>query len=349
MAEDINRILNLAVWAPSGENCQPWRFEVKENKISIFNIPERDQSLYSFGQYSSYVAHGALIENMVIAAKEYGYAAQVSLFPKNDKKNLVAEVDLNKAAVKKDPLFSSIKKRCTNRKHYQTTLLTAEQKKGILETASEIEPGHLLLITDTDKILDLCQATSLNEKVVFENPLIHKFFFNHINWTKEEDDKKSVGFYLETLELPPPAKAAFKLVKHWGLLNVLNKIGFSKVVAKDNFKTHSACAGHGLIQIPNDSPANFILAGRILQRTWLKATSLGLSMQPMTGLIYLYFKIKSGNIENFPPGQTELIKNAYNKISDIFNVPDKTIAMYFRIGQADEPTARSSRLGVQLV
>lgn len=44
--EDIKKILDAAVQAPSGENCQPWRFEIRDSEIRIFNISERDQSLF---------------------------------------------------------------------------------------------------------------------------------------------------------------------------------------------------------------------------------------------------------------------------------------------------------------
>ena len=62
----IEEILNLAVWAPSGDNCQPWRFEATDNKINIFNVPHKDQALYNFRQSGSLVAHGALVENILI-------------------------------------------------------------------------------------------------------------------------------------------------------------------------------------------------------------------------------------------------------------------------------------------
>ncbi len=36
--EDIKKILEAAVHAPSGENCQPWRFEINDREIRIFNL-----------------------------------------------------------------------------------------------------------------------------------------------------------------------------------------------------------------------------------------------------------------------------------------------------------------------
>ena len=67
---DIKKILEAAVHAPSGENCQPWRFEIRGDEIGVFNLPKKDQSLYNEGQMASYVAHGALIENILIANRK---------------------------------------------------------------------------------------------------------------------------------------------------------------------------------------------------------------------------------------------------------------------------------------
>ena len=62
--EKIERIIRAAVCAPSGDNVQPWRFVVSGNSINIFDIPERDTSLYNCSQNTSHIAHGAAIENI---------------------------------------------------------------------------------------------------------------------------------------------------------------------------------------------------------------------------------------------------------------------------------------------
>ena len=77
MEETIRKILEESVYAPSGENCQPWKFAVDGSSIHIFNVPEADTSLYNFEQKGSYVAHGALIETIVIVALKYDYKPNV--------------------------------------------------------------------------------------------------------------------------------------------------------------------------------------------------------------------------------------------------------------------------------
>ena len=48
--EDIKKILEYAIWAPSGDNSQPWRFEAENDQIRVFNVPERDTSLYNYNK-----------------------------------------------------------------------------------------------------------------------------------------------------------------------------------------------------------------------------------------------------------------------------------------------------------
>ncbi|MGD8241945.1 MAG: ThiF family adenylyltransferase, partial [Desulfobacterales bacterium] len=73
-------ILQAAIRAPSGDNCQPWRFRVDQNRISLHLRPEVDRSLFNVDQYASLIACGAAVENMRLAASRYGFEARVNLF-----------------------------------------------------------------------------------------------------------------------------------------------------------------------------------------------------------------------------------------------------------------------------
>ncbi len=94
MKDIISNILSKAVYAPSGENSQPWRFEVIDNKIFLYNIPDRDNPVYNYNQRGSYFAHGALLENIDILAEDNGLKAETQLFPDQNVANLVATITL---------------------------------------------------------------------------------------------------------------------------------------------------------------------------------------------------------------------------------------------------------------
>lgn len=350
MQEDIKKIIEAGIQAPSGENCQPWRFGVHNNQLSIFNIPERDQSLYNYQQRGSYIAHGALIENILIASSQLGYSTTLTLFPNSiGDKNLIATVILNQSQPREETLFPYIWKRSTNRKPYKTVPLGEEQKIQLINTARDVTSGaEVRFIEDRERIQSLAKALSVNEKLIFENQHLHDFFFSHINWNESEDWAKRIGFYIKTLELPPEAQKVFPIMKHWYLARILNRIaGVSKKAAEGNAMLYTASAAFGAILIPNPTPENFISAGRLMQPLWLQATKMGLSIQPVTGIAFLMPRILAGQTTNFSSEQVNLITRAYNVIKTAFGIKDETIAMLFRIGQGDSPTARSSRLSPQ--
>src|SRR3979411_132924 len=65
----IEQILDLARWAPSGDNTQPWRFEITgELSAVIHGFDTRDHCVYDIDGHSSQMAIGGLLETICIAA-----------------------------------------------------------------------------------------------------------------------------------------------------------------------------------------------------------------------------------------------------------------------------------------
>ncbi len=341
--EAIQKVLEIAVNAPSGENCQPWKFSVKDNKVFVFNIPERDESLYNVDQKGSLVAHGALLENILIAASAAGYKADYKLFPDDSIKNLITIVSFEKSFVSEEPLYPFITLRSTNRKPYEEKLLTEQQVKELINVTREIRDGEIKFVIDRQKIGELAEAASVNEKVMFSNRYLHNFFFTHINWTENEEQEKRMGFYIKTLEMPPSAEKAMKLFRYWSIMKFLSTLGLPKKIAQENAKGYRASAAMGAILISGDKPIDYVVAGRLMQRLWLTATKMGLSIQPLTGVLFLWKKASGGSGE-FSSIHVKALKDAYNKIMEVFDVSNKTVAMMFRIGYGGKPSARSMKL-----
>lgn len=344
MKEIIEKILEESIYAPSGENCQPWKFAVDGNNIHIFNIPEADSSLYNFEQKGSYVAHGALIENIIIVALKYGYKIGVKLFPVKEEPNLVATLTLDQTNPKEMSSYRYISKRCTNRKDHAHQKLSDDQKRQLIEIAKETGLGELKIVDDEESLNILGKALAVNEQVIFENKKLHNFFYEHILWN-EEDQGKAGGFYIKTLEFLPHQLKGVKLFKNWIILKILNKLGkVSRMIAKENAEKYANSGALAVVVAKGNRYEDFINAGRTIERVWLKATELGLSVHPCTGVIYFTERIKGGNADVFSQNHLEIVKTAYTDIERIFNVEGKTIPMLFRVGYADAPSARSLRM-----
>ncbi|MBI2021153.1 nitroreductase family protein [Candidatus Giovannonibacteria bacterium] len=341
--EIINNIIKAAVRAPSGDNSQPWRFSLKnDNTLLVFNIPDKDNPVFNFRQRGSYVAHGALIENISIAAEKYGYLAQVLLFPNNIDPNLVAEISFSSITPKENSLYSYIFTRTTNRKPYTNAKLNDEQKNILIEIANKFGV-KFILVEDKIKCETLARAVSLAERIILEHRALHKYFFNHIRWTEEEELRERSGLYIKTFEISLPQLIIFKILRFWSVSRILNTIGLSKFIAKENSKIYSSCAAFGAI-ITDDKNQDFITAGRAFERMWLENTKMGLSTHPFAGVIYLAQRVFSGDTTTLSKKHNNAIKKAFSEIQSALDIKSDTVSMLFRIGQDGEPSARSSRL-----
>ena len=351
MENVLQTIIKEAIYAPSGDNEQPWRFEIylKELRIDVYNLPERDQTLYNFKQRGSYVAHGALIENISIVASNYELEANIKLFPVQENRELVCQINFKKLQdTKKDKLYQFIRERKTNRKVFKVEPINDLQREQ-LHASFNTNWAGLKIIEDSYTRKKVAEALSSNERLLLENRVIHDFLFANIRWSETEEREKKRGLYAKTLELKPPQLAVFSFCRSWVVSKILCSLGLSKIMAKDTSTLYANSPLIGAVVISDDKDESFINGGRAIQRLWLTTTALGLSFQPVTGLPYLWQRLAAGDNSSFTNKQVILIEKAYRVIDSIFNLDSKIIAMSFRIGKADKPSASSSRLDPMIV
>lgn len=338
----LKGFIDNAVYAPSGDNSQPWRFRIEDSAIVLLNIPNADATLYNFKQRGSRFAHGAIIENLSILARAQGYRTEVSLFP--DIPDATARISFIQDSPKAEPLVGAIKNRATNRKPYRKIPLEASHRTMILDSVNDRSGVELRLAEGQDHLSLLARTVSTNERLLMENRTLHDFLFGMIRWSLEEE-RATPGLYLKTMELPPPVQVLFRFVlRHWAAVKALNFIGLSRFIPLQSAQGYRASSAFGAIVLTGDTDSDFVRAGRAFQRAWLTATSAGMSIQPVTAIPYLAQRVEAGAAEAFSPEHQEMIRRANSVISDVFHLQDREyIAMLFRIGYGDKPSAASSK------
>lgn len=350
MQDSIRKILEAAIRAPSGHNLQPWKLVVQNGQIDIYNTPEKSHPLYNYGQKSFYVAHGTMIENIMIAARQNGFVPEAVIFPDTQSPNYVAKILLKKSDIEPQPLYEYISKRATNRKPYYKTPLMQEQKHTLLAYSDFIPGVKVKLVEDREAIKTLAKASSIHEKLVLENQSLHKYMFEAVRWTSEEAQTKGDGMLITTLEMPKPGELIFKLCSNWGRATFLRKFGLSDIISSKNSKVYEQSAAFVAVIAPDNSDKNFVSAGRVAERLWLEATKMKLALHPLTGIIhFMQTLILSDNASGFSAEEADLIKSSYEAIKNIFKVDTETIGFIFRIGEADGPTAHSDRIAMEKV
>lgn len=340
----FKELLESAILAPSGDNCQPWQFAIHDNHIDIFNLPERDTSLFNYRQRASLVAHGALIENMLIASSALGYKAKLTILPDRVNPDLIATIELEESEAGNEPLYLFISRRSSNRKPYKPLPLTGEQRQCLINSSTAVESGMVRLLEGEGERRAVAKVIGVNDRLVFENRHLHSFLFDHIRWSDEEARQTRDGLDIKTVELAPLDALAFRLFKNFSLLQRLNIMGISRIVAKNAEKLAMSASEIGMVTISGSGDEDYILAGRALQRVWLEATRLGLSFQLMTGIAFLIQRVREEATEGLSPGNVELLRGAYEKIKEAMGFGNEIPALIFRIGFSAPPSALSLRL-----
>jgi hypothetical protein len=340
--EDLQKILEASVNAPSGSNSQPWKFRVKGNVVDIIAEPEKDHPVLNFRNRGTWIAHGALIENIKISASAFGYNVDISIFPSEKEENLAASVIFTPGSVMRDAFYESIAKRTTNRKRFKEFDLSEDQLNEFLSAAVGFDGVRVRFTNDKKAKRLVGRALSLNEILTLENEKLHELFFEEIVWSREEEQKKKSGLYLETMELAAPKRTALKFLKKWRVMRFCNRMHFARRIAADNSKVYASGSGLGVLVVP-DTDASFLIAGRAMERLWLKAMQMGLSFHLITGTLFFWQKVHAGESEGFSKEHIGLLESGYHDIQSAFGVSDGVIALAFRVGYDGEPTARSSK------
>ena len=344
MEATLRAILDTAVWAPSGDNSQPWSFTLHGNNIRVHLDPHRDNPILNFKLSGTYIAHGALIENIILAASLSGVRAEAHILPDLADPYCTAEIICTESGVDADPLAAFIRERHTNRKSYKKQPLGTEVTAAFSAAAETIKGTKLFLTEDKKAIRAVAAASAVMEQVALETPALREIFVGDILWTDEENRSGKQGLAIKTMELPLPARLIMRHLHNHFVARITDMIGFANMARLANTGLYASAPLMGLITIAEESPSAYIAAGRAIERVWLDAASHGLAFHPVTGILFLARSLEGGSAEGLLPKHFEQIRRANATIRKQFGVEaSDTPAMLFRTGYASPATARSYR------
>jgi hypothetical protein len=321
---------------------QPWSFRADGNRLLIRHDPTRDLSLFNVKYLASFIALGAVVENIIIAASGEGFLTHIQYFPNGENDEVVARVSFEPGA-QSDLLGAVLDKRCTNRRPYENKPISPEILTSLDVTKCFPRLG-LSWIQGKKRLQELGKIISRADRLIFENPRIHNHLFSTLRWNLDEVEHTRDGLPIESLELGKLGSLAFRCLKSWRFVQLLNRFGFSKIAAGKSTELMRRCSAAGLITAPNTSVRSFLEAGRAFQRLWLQATQDNLALQPMTAIIFLHLRSRLADYSGLGKGQITLVDGLCDDLKKFFILPENSVpAMLFRVGFAGTPSARTIR------
>jgi hypothetical protein len=305
------KIINYATRAPSGHNSQPWRFVIKSDSIEIYPDFTRALPVVDPENRELYISLGAATENLILAAKDFGFLCDTHLFPGN--KDYI-QVNIQTGGKIGNTWHGLIDKRQSNRSKYSGQPLTANDiaKLKTVVTEKGVYSTFITESSDIDSIIVLVREGNIHQ---MGNPAFKKELLSWIRFNKRETQSKRDGLSNAVMGNPPlPFRWLGELIAG----SVLTPENQNK---RDDLLLKSA-SGFIIFSVDEDTKVAWINLGRYFERIALEATRLDITISHY----------------NQPFEVPELAEKLKTKI----NIAGKYPCLMIRFGQA-KPTPYSIR------
>ena len=288
----LEEILHAARWAPSGDNQQPWRFEITGEDSVVVHLAAQDpDNPYEYRDGEPILlAGGGLLESLRIAATAWGRHMQWRCVGSDHAAgpHRIAVDFMPREGIEPDPLHAQLHLRSVDRQAYRTRKLTDFQKAALSEAAGPTLTvewhEHLSARWKMARLSGLATDIRLRMPEAFE---VHQ---KVIDWDRAFSPDKmpggTLGMARSSLPLMRWAMADWTRMQR---LNRLSGTGMARLqldtipgLASAAFFTMRLAGGP---PAPEQRVETLLRAGQSLQRFWLTATRLGLAMQPAAAVV----------------------------------------------------------------
>jgi len=289
LSSPIEEILNVARWAPSGDNAQPWRFRIIDaDRVAVRISDQSSQNLYEYRNAEpTLLSAGMLLESIRIAATAWGRAAEWHYggFDGASHKIMVHFSGLEGPT---NPLYPYLTVRSADRRAYRARPLRKSETDALEQTL-----GKNLVVTWHQGVRNRWQWARLGARATDIRLRIPETFRVHreiIDWDRAHSPD---GIPAGTIGLD---RMSLKLMRwamqDWSRMRLLNRLGgvlgakaqldYLPGLSSAAFFTLKLSEGRGE---PDQRVETLLRAGENIQRFWLTATRLGLAIQPSLAIL----------------------------------------------------------------
>ena len=342
---DIEAILDQARWAPSGDNTQPWRFEIIDDNRLIVHVlagQMRTNDFYSgLDDRSIFLTGGVLLETMRIAAA--AYHRSLAWMPGGEDRGTyrIAVTLKPDPGIVADPLAQFILSRSVVRYAYQTTSVTPAQKQALADAL-----GNEIGIVWREAFAERWRAAVLNAIATDIRLRIPETFETHKHAIDWEHNFSPVAIPAPAVGLDRLSLILMRcLMRDWRRLDFMNRFAGGTLLARLELDLLPGllCGAHFIIYdrrpTPSSMPEAYLRLGQSLQRFWLTATAAGLVMQPAYATLALAWSAQ----KSLPfTGNRHMLRKAVElreKLTAFAGIDPEAIVFLGRLG-----TPRSRRV-----
>ena len=281
-SSDLWHILELAKWAPSGDNGQPWRIVPLSGHEFYLDLVGLQQNVFNLLPMPNMVTMGMFLENATIAAQDLGYDLEWSV-EEGTRIDVKIFKQTSPSQVEKKPLNNYIKKRSVNRYRYKLKKILDDVRTDLRSVLDD--DMQIFWLEGFSDRWTIAKMLYLFTWIRLRLPDVHDIHREVIDWSKgDSPDKMPRG----SLGANPVSVAMMEWVsankgRHDFLLKMPGAtLGFQMEL---DLIPALFCSGHFIMcfdaqKTPEPTTADYIRGGQAMQRFWLSLTSHHMVMQP---------------------------------------------------------------------
>jgi hypothetical protein len=259
MPAPMHELVRYATLAANGHNTQPWKFAIKENAIEIHPDYTRRLPAVDPSDRELWISLGCALENLLVAARASGYAADVT-YP--DQADFI-HIQLTAESALRSPLFDAIPLRQSTRAVYDGQPI----KNADLDhmQAMPLEPGvalrYVLNPTDMQLVSEYISQGNLRQ---YADTAFIEELATWLRFNKKEALASLDGLYTRSSGNPE--------VPRW--LGKLFLAGTQPQQQADaDIKRLRSSAGAVVVASESDDKATWVRTGQVYERLALTMTS----------------------------------------------------------------------------
>jgi hypothetical protein len=337
------RVLAYAILCPNPHNKQPWIIRLTgPTSFELYVDPSRLLPETDPVHRQIHIGQGTFLETLIIAANGLGYEANIDYFPEGMYGNTelpskpVAAIELaRKTELTKDPLFSALLSRHSNKREYDNYRLSESELNTLRDAHHQQQSGYKLTVIDSpqDKVT---MARILTKAMQIEvgnsqrdSETIDMFRFN-------DDEVKK---YRDGFGVAQAGMTGFtKFVAETFFLDrekvEQDPTEFGQQAVDMTQKVSESTSTFAWLTSTGNSRLDQIKIGRDYCRMNLQTTLMGLAQHPMSQVLQEYDDMLGLQAE---------FKQSFNIAKA------ETVQMLFRLGKADPVAHGPRRLVAQLI
>jgi hypothetical protein len=268
------RLLTAAAQAPSGHNTQPWRFAVEGEQVTILPDPSRRLPAVDPDDHALYISLGCALENLLVAAREEGYAAEVD-DTKLDGRAPALTVRLKPGSAGVDHgngLYAAIPQRQSTRRRYDGRAIPSADLRR-LEAASHQDGVGFHLFTDPERIEPLIELVEEGNRRQFSDPAFVEELVRWIRFNGREVEDRQDGLTHAAMGLPS--------IPRWLGRFVMRRLVTPESQARSAARAIRSSPAMMLFTTDRADPRGWVHLGRSFERVALTATTLDIKQAHM--------------------------------------------------------------------